>query len=65
MERLERLLLKPQEVAEVIGLGRSKTYELIQQRAIPSIRIGRSVRVHVEALRAWLDEQVKQGSRHD
>ena len=45
---MERLLLRPHEAAEL----RSTVYELIASGAIPSITIGRSRRVPLEALRA-------------
>ena len=50
----DRLLLRPPEVAEALGIGRSKAYELIASGEIPSIRIGGSVRVPVDALRTWI-----------
>lgn len=53
----ERLLLRVDEVAKLLSLGRSKTYELIAAGALPTVRLGRSVRVPVEALRRWLDDQ--------
>jgi prophage regulatory protein len=52
--RMEKLLLKPTEVAEIIGLGRSKTYELIAKGSVPSVRIGKCVRVPVDGLREWV-----------
>lgn len=51
---MDRMLLKPIEVAESLGIGRSKAYELIGSGVIPSIRIGTSVRVPLESLRAWV-----------
>lgn len=54
---MERLLLRPNEVAECLGIGRSKTYQLIGTGEIPSIRIGSSVRVTAEGLRAWVAAQ--------
>jgi excisionase family DNA binding protein len=57
---MERILLKPTEAAEVIGLGRSKTYELISKGLIPSVRIGKSVRVPVAALRNWVEQQLRE-----
>jgi excisionase family DNA binding protein len=54
----EKLLLRPAEAAEVIGVSRSRAYELIGSGQIPSIRIGGSVRVPVAALRAWIDERL-------
>jgi excisionase family DNA binding protein len=57
---MEKLLLKPAEVSELVGLGQSKTYELIATGEIPSVRIGRSVRVPADRLREWI-EQLKGG----
>jgi excisionase family DNA binding protein len=57
---MEKLLLKPAEVSELAGLGKSKTYELIATGEIPSVRIGRSVRVPADRLREWI-EQLKGG----
>lgn len=54
----DRILYKPAEVGEAIGVSRARAYELIAAGVIPSIRIGVSVRVPVEALRAWVAEQM-------
>jgi excisionase family DNA binding protein len=56
---MDKMLLRPAEVAEVLGIGRSKAYELIGSGVIPSIRIGSSVRVTAEGLRAWIAAQTK------
>jgi len=63
MSRMEKLLLRPVEAAEAIGIGRSKMYELLGSGAIPSIRIGSSVRVPVEALREWIARQTAQSAQ--
>lgn len=57
---MEKLLLKPTEAAEAIGLGRSKTYQLISSGIIPSVRIGKSVRVPIAALRNWIEQQLQE-----
>ena len=57
---MDRLLLRPVEAAEAIGIGRSKVYELLASGELPSIRVGGSVRVPLEALRAWIDRQLVQ-----
>jgi excisionase family DNA binding protein len=55
---LEPLLLRPIEVAQLLGIGRSRAYELIAAGDIPGVmRVGRSVRVSLVALRAWINEQ--------
>lgn len=57
---MDRLLLRPAEAAEAIGVGRSKLYELVASGELPSIRVGASVRIPVDALRAWIDGQLKE-----
>ena len=56
---MDRLLLRPNEAAELIGVGRSKVYELIASGQIPSVRIGASVRVPLESLKEWIAAQVR------
>ena len=54
---MERLLLRPTEAAEMIGVGRSKIYELLAAGVVPSVRVGRSIRIPLAALRDWIDDQ--------
>jgi len=54
---MERLLLKPLEAAQVLGIGRSLMYELIARGEIPSVRLGRCLRVSKESLQQWIREQ--------
>ena len=55
---MDRLLLRPAEAAEPIGIGRSKVYELLASGDLPSIRIGGVIRVPVTALHAWIERQL-------
>jgi excisionase family DNA binding protein len=55
---MDRLLLRPAEAAEALGVSRSRVYELIQQGELPSLRIGGVVRVPVEGLRDWIEAQL-------
>jgi prophage regulatory protein len=52
---MDKLLLRASEVCEMTGLGKSKTYELIAAGVIPSVRIGKSVRVPADQLRHWIE----------
>lgn len=54
---MEKIFAKPSEAAEALGLGRSKTYQLIAAGILPHVRIGKSIRVPVEALRRWAQDQ--------
>jgi excisionase family DNA binding protein len=53
----QAVLLKISAVANILSLSRSQTYALIASRVIPSIRIGKSLRVHSTDLQAFIDEQ--------
>ena len=53
-------LLKIEEAARVLSLGRSKTYQLVMEGAIPSIHIGRSRRIPAAALERWIDQRTQE-----
>jgi len=59
MEKNEKLLLRPSEAAEALGLGKSKTYQLINDGTLPSVRIGKSVRIPNAALKKWIESQIQ------
>ena len=52
---MEALLLKPEEVAECLNIGRSKVYELMRAGALDSVRIGARRRVSRSALDAYIE----------
>ena len=54
---MNRLLLRPTEAAEAIAVGRSKVYELLARGELPSIRVDGRLRVPVDGLRAWVEQQ--------
>jgi excisionase family DNA binding protein len=45
-----KLLLTPEEAANVLGIGRTKVYELMLTNALESVKIGASRRIPAEAL---------------
>lgn len=49
------LLLSVADVARALGLGRSKTYELIAAGELEVVHIGRSARVPVGSVEAYVD----------
>jgi excisionase family DNA binding protein len=56
-------LLRPTEVATVLGLGRSKVFQMLAAGELPTIRIGRCVRIPRSGLEAWLAERTSPGSQ--
>ena len=55
---VDRLLYKPVEAAQAIRVSRSKMYVLMRSGQVPSIRVGGVLRVPVEALRLWVEQQL-------
>lgn len=61
-------LLLVSEVSEILRIPKILTYRLIKQGAIPSIRIGKRIRVPEERLREWIEsggitlEEMKKGN---
>jgi excisionase family DNA binding protein len=53
----ERLLLRIDEVAAMIGVSRTTAYALVNKRELPSVRIGGLLRVPAEALRKLIEER--------
>ncbi len=51
------LLLTIPQAARVLAVGRTTVYELIAAGLLETVHTGRSVRVPVEALRAFVDRQ--------
>ena len=49
-----RITLTVEEVASLLGLGRTAAYEAARRGQIPSRRLGRRVVVPVPALLTWL-----------
>jgi len=55
-------LLRVTEAAELLGISRSATYQLLADGVLPTIRIGRSIRIPSTALDAWITEHTTPGS---
>ncbi len=45
------------QVAQALGLSRSKVYQLIYQEGLPTVRFGRALRVRHAALLHWLEQR--------
>jgi excisionase family DNA binding protein len=55
---MKRKLLTIGEVCERTGLGRTLVYRLVSTGELPSIKVGRTRRVPVAALDAFIGEQL-------
>ena len=48
------MLVRPEDAARVLGVGRTKVYELIRSGALRSVRVGALRRVPVTALNEFV-----------
>jgi excisionase family DNA binding protein len=53
----DALLLRATEVAAALGIGRATAYELMASGELPTVRIGRAVRVPRAGLEEWIRQQ--------
>lgn len=49
-------LIRATEVASILDVSQARVYELIRTGVIPSVRLGRQVRVDPSRLSKWLEE---------
>jgi excisionase family DNA binding protein len=54
---ITRLLVTVEEAAMILGLGRSKVYELIAADELETIHVGRSCRVPVAGLHEFVERR--------
>jgi excisionase family DNA binding protein len=51
---MNQLLLKPAEAAQMLGIGRTKLFELLASGAVESVCIGHCRRIPLDALDTYL-----------
>lgn len=59
----ELLLLRVDEAAKMLQIGRNKVYELVATGEIPSLHIGRQLRIPTDGLREWIRRQAAGAER--
>ena len=61
---VQPLLFSVSTVAKMIGFSRTKTYQMVQERKIPSIIVEGKLRITRQALLEWIDQHAR-ASRAD
>lgn len=54
---VKRMLLRPSECADAIGVSRSKMYGMLARDQLPFVRVEGLIRVPVDALQRWIADQ--------
>ncbi len=60
-QSVDPILLKPDEAAQVLRVSRSKIYEMAAAGILPCVFLGTAVRIPTDALRRWVEQQIKTG----
>jgi excisionase family DNA binding protein len=55
---VQPLLLTIPQVAAMLGLGRSKVYDLIVHEGLPTVKLGTAGRIPRQALEAWITQRI-------
>ena len=53
----EQELLRPADLAPLLGVTPSRIYQMISAGILPAVRVAGAIRVPREAWQRWLDEQ--------
>jgi excisionase family DNA binding protein len=57
---MDKILLRPAEAAELLGVSRSKVYQLLAVGTLPRVRVGLSLRIPTKALQRWVERQLEE-----
>ncbi len=49
--------LSVEEAATVLGISRTKMYELVRSTVVPHLRFGRTLRIPRQSFEAWMNAQ--------
>lgn len=55
----ERLALTVEEAAQLLAVSRAQAYALVRRGELPSVTVGKAIRVPRRALEAWLEENTR------
>ncbi len=56
---MDKLLLRPEEAAQALGVSRATVYLLLARGTLPRVYVGRSMRVPVAALNRWVADRAR------
>lgn len=51
------MTLSVAEAADHLGIGRNRTYDLVNAGILPAVKIGRTIRIPTDALKRWLEKE--------
>ena len=61
MDEDQRLLLTAREAGELLHVGRTTIYEYLSAGLLPTLKVGRSIRIPRAALERWIEQNTHGG----
>lgn len=59
---LKKATFSVKELAEYLNVGKASAYRLVHDGTLPSVRIGRQIRIPIAAVDKWLAEATPQSA---
>jgi excisionase family DNA binding protein len=56
---MERMTMTVVEMANCLGIGRNAAYDLVKKGRVPSLKIGRQIRIPKKAFELWLTKETE------
>ena len=55
------MMISVSQVAKVLGISRTRSYELVNEKGFPKIKIGTRIVVPKNEFKLWIQKQIKKG----
>lgn len=55
------MMLSVSQVAKVLGISRTRSYELVNEKGFPKIKIGTRIVVPKDEFKLWIQKEIKKG----
>lgn len=56
---MEKLAISIPEAAKVLGVSRTRMYQLAKSAGFPTVNVGKRILISVKGLERWVDEQTR------
>ncbi len=55
------MMISVLQVAKVLGISRTRSYELVNEKGFPKIKIGTRIVVPKDEFKLWIQKQIEKG----
>ena len=55
------MMISVSQVSKVLGISRTRSYELVNEKGFPKIKIGTRIVVPKDEFELWIQKQIKKG----